>query len=337
MRKEFQLVSKPGATCVFSDGRKHGCILFQSICTWALFSLRITVWKVSFLCALVLRARIFTFVPTTFDQPAFAYKAPTEAVSILNCVQNYSSDLVLGTPQHPSNWKRLTGFYTRCLKKILRLPIEKWAQSNEQVFLEAQMLDVRARLAVDRLLYAQRVFAVGPFFLQNVIHLEESTVTDPWLAGLKADLQWMQDIDPTVLPEGWSVDLTDLIEAWQTEGFHGSPKSKQFARKHQMQEQTMEEVANLHRQAFAVLKQAGPLSSLIPFTLCQRLAVMRVSVGLVSCLDEDSWHIRDVNTNFSLLNRPFLQGAICLHCGRFLLDHTKIAATFSLHTQEPWV
>ena len=114
------------------------------------------------------------------------------------------------------------------------------------------------------------------------------------------------------------MDLTDLIDAWQTEGFPWRSKVKAVARKHRMQEQTMEEVASLHRQAFAVLKQAGGyFQNLILFTLCQRPAVMRVSVGLVSCLDEDSWRIRDVNTELFSIERPFLQGTICLHCGRF--------------------
>ena len=83
----------------------------------------------------------------------------------------------------PKQLQRLTGLYVNCLKKALRWPIDKWAQSNDQVLAEAQFLDVRARLAVDRLLYAQKVFAVGPFFLQNAIHLETAAVSDSWLDG----------------------------------------------------------------------------------------------------------------------------------------------------------
>jgi hypothetical protein len=72
---------------------------------------------------------------------------------------------------------------------------------------------------VDRLLYAQKVFAVGPFFLQNAIHLEAAAVSDSWLEGLKADLQWMHDVDATILPFNWQGDLTSLIDAWQTVRF----------------------------------------------------------------------------------------------------------------------
>lgn len=75
------------------------------------------------------------------------------------------------------------------------------------MFVAAQVLDMRARLAFDSLLYAQRVFAVGigwPIFLQNAIHLEEDAVKDSWFAGLRADLHWMHEIGSTALPANWN-------------------------------------------------------------------------------------------------------------------------------------
>jgi hypothetical protein len=68
----------------------------------------------------------------------------------------------------PKQLQRLTWFYARGLKKVLQWPATSWAQSNEQVFVAAQVLDMPARPAVDSLLYAQRVFAFGigwPIFL----------------------------------------------------------------------------------------------------------------------------------------------------------------------------
>jgi len=317
LRKEFQLVSKPGATCVFSDGTEawlHFVPVYKHLGT-------IFASDHSLESELSMRIGIAGSAFSHLSRPLLTNRHLPTRLRLKLFQSLIVSKLFFGlgawhTPT-PKQLKRLTGFYIRCLKKILRLPIEKWAQSNEQVFLEAQMLDVRARLAVDRLLYAQRVFAVGPFFLQNVIHLEESTVTDPWLAGLKADLQWMQDIDPTVLPEGWSVDLTDLIDAWQTEGFPWRSKVKAVARKHRMQEQTMEEVASLHRQAFAVLKQAGATFKPDPFHIvpeaCSHACFCGASFmsrrGLLA-------HQRRKHQLFSI-ERPFLQGTICLHCGRF--------------------
>lgn len=217
----------------------------------------------------------------------------------------------------PAQMQRLQGFYIRCLKKTLRWPIEKWALSNEQVLSEAQMLDVRARLAVDRLLYAQRAFAVGPFFLQNVIHFEDAQVSDSWLKGLRADLQWMQDVDPAVLPNDWSTDLTALIDAWQTEGIPWKSKVKAVARKHQLQERMMDAVATLHKQAFAVLKQAGATFRSDPFHVlpetcdhgCFCGARFTSSRGLLA-------HQRRKHQLFSI-ERPYLQGAVCQHCGRF--------------------
>ena len=58
----------------------------------------------------------------------------------------------------PKQNQRLNGFYVRALKKVMRWPVERWSHANMQVFAEAQTLDVRSQLAVDRLLYAQRVF-----------------------------------------------------------------------------------------------------------------------------------------------------------------------------------
>lgn len=49
-----------------------------------------------------------------------------------------------------------------------------------------------------------RLASVGPFFLQNAIHLEEDAVKDSWFAGLRADLHWMHEIGSTALPANWN-------------------------------------------------------------------------------------------------------------------------------------
>ena len=108
----------------------------------------------------------------------------------------------------PKQLQRLTWFYARALQKVLRWPATSWAQSNEQVFMAAQVLDMGARLAVDSLLYAQRVFAVGigwPIFLTEchspgrgcgqrlmVCWFESWLALDAWdwLHCLASQLEW---------------------------------------------------------------------------------------------------------------------------------------------------
>lgn len=165
----------------------------------------------------------------------------------------------------PKLLQRLTSFYAKLLKRVLRWPIDRWMQPHAQVFATGQVLDPRARLAVGRLLYAQRVFAVGPFFLQNAIHLEAAMVEDSWTAGLKADLHWMSAVTPAGLPDGWQDDLTVLIDNWQSPGTRWKSQVKAVARKHQFQEKMMTDVVALHRKCFAVLRQAGASFSLDPF------------------------------------------------------------------------
>lgn len=105
-------------------------------------------------------------------------------------------------------------------------------QTNAQVFAAAHVLDVRARLAVDRLLYAQRVFAIGSFFSAECDSSRRGDIVeDSWLAGLKADLQWMHAVNPD-----WSADMTSLVDIWQTKGSFWNAQVKAVPRKHQFQE-----------------------------------------------------------------------------------------------------
>ena len=188
---------------------------------------------------------------------------------------------------------------------------------HAHVYAEAQVLDVRARLAVDRLLYAQRVFAVGPFFLQNIIHLEDGSSPNSWLAGLKADLHWMHALSPEVLPSGWEEDMTSLFDSWQNKGSGWKARVKAAARKHHLQEKMMTEVVALHKSAFDVLRKAGAAFQHDPFTatesdgdqICFCGQAFATKRGLLA-------HQRRKHHVFSA-EHPFLQEATCLHCGKF--------------------
>lgn len=90
--------------------------------------------------------------------------------------------------------------------------------SNQQILDSTDSVDVRIRLALDRLSYAQRMYAIGPEYLQHLEHqLRPST---SWLAGVLADLQWLSHVLPNAIP-GLTHDITDLsgIDLWQQGSF----------------------------------------------------------------------------------------------------------------------
>lgn len=108
-------------------------------------------------------------------------------------------------------------------------------------------------------------FLVGPPFLQYAIHLEADVVQDSWLVGFKADLAWMHEVNPGVLPEGWQDDLTQLVGSWQANGTRWKSQVRAMARKHQFQESMMAEVISMHKNIFGSLRQNGASFSPDPF------------------------------------------------------------------------
>ena len=217
----------------------------------------------------------------------------------------------------PKQLQKLIGFYTRILKRVMRWPKTQWYKTNEQVYACAKVLDVRARLAVDRLLYAHKVFAVGPPFLQHLVHLETDMTVDAWLQGLKADLQWMHAINPTALPADWSLDMTALFDLWQSHTYPWKSLVKAVSRKHMMQEMIMAEAHAMHREIFAVLQEGGVIISPDPFHAGRVMGEHKCFCG--DCFPTARGllaHQRKKHKIFSV-ERQFLQGAICLHCGKY--------------------
>ena len=317
LRMQYQLIPTPGVECSFSDDTtawlhfvpryKHlGTLITSDHSLDAELSARIGMAASAFshLARPLLTNRHF---PARIRLKLFNSLISSKLFFGLGAWHTLSPKLL----------QRLTGFYAKLLKKVLRWSPERWQQSHAQVFVAAQVLDIRARLAVERLLYAQRVFAVGPFFLQNAIHLEAELVNDSWLAGLKADLQWMEEVDPQGFPVGWQTDLTLLIDSWQSTASNWRARVKAVARKHQLQEKMMVEVSQLHKDCFKVLRAAGASFSSDPFSspceegdhACFCGAAFMTRRGLLA-------HQRRAHQIFSVEHK-FLQGAICQHCGRY--------------------
>ena len=83
------------------------------------------------------------------------------------------------------------------LRRLFRLtPAEIERTPASSLLHRARICSPRARLAVDRLLYAQRMWKHGPEMLQHCVHREEALIEDSWLLGLKHDLAWLCTLEP---------------------------------------------------------------------------------------------------------------------------------------------
>jgi len=217
----------------------------------------------------------------------------------------------------PKQLQRLSGFLTNLLKKVMRVTPERWSMSTAHVLAAVDTVGVRARLALDRFLYAQRLISVGPFFLHHLVHLAFARSPHSWLEGLRADLLWVSDVLPQALPAGWASDMTPLLEMWQAGGKDWRALVHRAVRIHKKQEHIMADIHKFHHQIFATLRSVGAEFQPDPFPLVPEECTFTCFCG------------RGFHTNRGLLahqrqqhqifspERPYLQGATCLHCGRY--------------------
>eukprot|EP00435_Cladocopium_sp_Y103_P061637 s180_g23.t1 len=73
-------------------------------------------------------------------------------------------------------------------------------RNYQKLFDLTGMIDLRIWIAIDRLLYAHKLFKEGPAHLQQLLHLEHQFCGNSWIEGLSADLQWLQRVVPQGLP-----------------------------------------------------------------------------------------------------------------------------------------
>jgi hypothetical protein len=171
----YQLTSTPGVACEFADGSEswlHSVPTYKHLGTFLTSDHGLDVE----LAARIGMAKSAFTAFTHFSRPLLTNRHLPTVIRLRLFQALISSKLLFGLGAwhtlSPKQLQRLTGFYVKTLKRVLRWPVDLWTQTNARVFAAAHVFDVRARLAVDRLLYAHRVFAIGSFFLQNVIHLE---------------------------------------------------------------------------------------------------------------------------------------------------------------------
>ena len=86
--------------------------------------------------------------------------------------------------------------------------------SNRQVLVAAGTGDIRARVAMDRLAYARRVFQCSLPFCRTFSHVStRRTQSHGFMTFCR--FEWLKDLLPNELPPDCDGDLTGLLQAWQ--------------------------------------------------------------------------------------------------------------------------
>lgn len=225
----------------------------------------------------------------------------------------------------PRLMQKLRVTYLGMLRKVLKLPKDEFA-SHKQVLIEAEAGDVRARLAMDRLAYARRVFQCGPAFLQTLLFREHEVHADSWLHGLFADLQWLCDLMPGDLPEGCTVDLTELIHLWQMPTFPWKRLLRKAWRKYLAQEKMMFAIDEMHKGVYRTLVAAGAHFSTDPEWLHRdrREAVHSCHCGRQFTTPQGlalhKWKMHDEHAP----EHCMVDGPVCPACLQFLWSSNRV-------------
>ena len=159
------------------------------------------------------------------------------------------------------------------LKRVLRFSHDEHVTCTvQEVFYKANLALPRARLALDRLMYAQKVWEHSPEMPQHLLHQEAACREDSWLRGLQHDLLWLHAIDPTGLPcivqsddaRPDQLNLTELIEYWQSGNREWRVRVKRAWRRYHAQEHMMFELIGMHKTFFRTLQKNGATFSPSP-------------------------------------------------------------------------
>lgn len=226
--------------------------------------------------------------------------------------------------------RRLSVEYCKMLKAVLRCRPDEQI-SHQQLFVRTDSVDVRVRLAIDRLGYARRLFQLGPAELQQVLHLEKKYCSASWLDGLVADLQWMKGVLPQDLPFFDGPDITQTIEYWQQDGIPWKSLLKKATRRHKLQEEIMSEVHDAHDYVLKTLRQAG--ASFSP-DVEQVFGVTREAVHACECGRSFSTsqglalHRRKIH-GIHAPEHAFIAGATCPACMQFFWSSNRLAMHLS--------
>ena len=218
---------------------------------------------------------------------------------------------------------RLRKVYVGLLRRVLRIPFAAMI-TNEEILQRACSGDVRVRLAVDRLAFAQRLFAFAPAFVHHILHLEAQGPADAWLTGLKADVDWLADVLPAAFPTPWHGDFTDLIDYWQSSPKQWKRDLKKAWRLHCFQEHMLAEVQRFHYSFFLQLRKAGSLFQPDPDCSGGREASFPCTCGRVFTTGQGlALHRRKAHGHFSP-EHEFVTGSTCSICLKHFWSSSRL-------------
>ena len=149
--------------------------------------------------------------------------------------------------------ERMRNALGRMVKAMLG-PTHRY-QSTARLLSQAGILDPRVHLAVERLLYAQRLYHHGPAFLQLMTHAEAAQQPFSWLIGLQHDLRWLYGVEAIADPRLIAPDMTELIEGWKQGVGKWRARVRRAGQRHLFQDLMIHEVQQWHADIFQLLRQ----------------------------------------------------------------------------------
>ena len=172
--------------------------------------------------------------------------------------------------------QHLMGRHLKAMMFTTKAPDQAFP-TDVEVFDKARFPLPRVRLALDRLLLAQALFANGPHFLRKMVQAEHAhSPDDSWISGLQADLSWAHSLSPNFVPETWLTTLTPAFEYWEANSHPWKLGLRALLRVHLHQERMMHKIHRLHRNIFKVFRandalvRPDPLQSMILSTASQQ-------------------------------------------------------------------
>ena len=321
-RKKYQLHTRPGVMCEFPDGVEewlHFVPAYRHLGTLFASSHDLT-------CELRARVGMAKAALTQLSRPILANKNLPVRLRLQFFHSLVATKLFFGLGSWPTPTPKQLQYFQGCYISMLRRVLKVGHQPlpAEQILVLAGTAEVRARLAVERLLYAQRLFRTGPAFLHMLLHREHACLEGSWLHGLFADLAWMEAVCPQCLPKQWQSDLTPLFDLWQDPRSAWSCLVKKCLKIHLEQNAIIADAKKLHGDTFRTLRLAGATFNQPPESwadlgdthtcFCGRS--FGTNRGLLA-------HQRKTHQIFSF-ERPFLHGCTCLHCGKFLWSTQRL-------------
>ena len=316
-RKEFLLVPQPGVECILPDGSQvwlHFEHTYRHLGTQYASDQTLAT-------ELMWRTGQASSAFQQLSRPLLTNKHLPEYLRLRMFKALVATRLFFGagawhTPTLRQMHKLRTT-WTRLLRRTLRINTANEHIPNLEVCLKAGEADIRAKLAYERLLYAQRFFAQAPAHVHHLAHVEFGCTPNSWLHGLRADLVWLQELVPGRIPITWTTDFTEPIEFWQSGGPGWKSILKDAWRRHQHQERIILEAQSFHHQIFQIWFDAGAAFSPSPFDDNSRLTTFKCSCGrgftTAQGLATHRWKIHQCYSP----EYQYLTEATCAHCLKF--------------------